>query len=100
MSSKGLIKGFRMLYYKHLMSVFFLITMFSAAAIGQVPLSIPNPGFESGATGWSNATVGDWEYYAPPEGTQYANRNPADGETAQLTGHIISAGETDRKSVV
>ena len=57
-------------------------------------IPITNPSFESGTTGWSGATVGSYEYYAPPDGTDYATRSSTAGYTTQLTGHTIAAGET------
>jgi hypothetical protein len=63
---------------------------------GGIGITIPitNPSFESGTTGWSGATTGSYEYYAAPDGTDYATRSASDGYTTQLTGHTIAAGET------
>ena len=59
---------------------------------GEIPLT--NPSFESGTTGWGNATVGTYEYYAAPDGADYATRSSTAGYATQLTGHTIAAGET------
>jgi len=58
------------------------------------PISITNPSFESGSTGWSGATTNNSEYYASPDGENYATRSGGSGYTSQLTGHTIAAGET------
>ena len=58
------------------------------------PITVTNPSFESGTTGWSSATTDNSEYYAAPDGTSYATRSGGSGYTTQLTDHTIAAGET------
>jgi len=37
-------------------------------------ITVVNPSFESGSTGWSGATTDHSEYYASPDGGNYATR--------------------------
>ena len=57
-------------------------------------ITVVNPSFESGTTGWSGITVDNSEEYSPVDGTYYATRSGGAGYTTQLTGHTIAAGET------
>ncbi|MHC4690451.1 MAG: GLUG motif-containing protein, partial [Planctomycetota bacterium] len=58
----------------------------------EIPLT--NPSFESGATGWSNITVDNSEFYSPVDGEYYSTRSGGSGYTSQLTNHTIAAAET------
>ena len=60
----------------------------------ELPITVVNPSFESGSTGWSGITTGSSEFYSPVDGTRYATRSGGSGYTTQLTGHTIAPGET------
>jgi len=69
-------------------SMGFLVSVLSADTI-----PVTNPSFESGTTGWTNATVDNSEFFAPVDGTYYATSDGGAAYTSQLTGHTIGAGE-------
>jgi len=64
------------------------------AAVSAKNITVVNPSFESGTTGWSGITTGNSEFYSPVDGFSYATRSGGSGYTTQLTGHTITAGET------
>ena len=66
---------------------------FFTGAVLADSITVVNPGFESGSTGWSGATTSNSEYYSPVDGTYYATRSGVAGYTSQLTGHTIGAGD-------
>ena len=70
-------------------SMGFLVSVLSADTI-----PVTNPSFESGTTGWTNATVDNSEFYAPVDGTYYATGTGGSSYTSQLTSHTIEAGQT------
>ena len=50
-----------------------LATLTTTAALADdVAIPLANPGFESGATGWTSATTGSSALHAPPDGSRYA----------------------------
>lgn len=59
----------------------------------KLAITVVNPSFESGSTGWSGATTSNSEYYSPVDGERYATRSGGSGYTTQLTNHTITAGE-------
>lgn len=56
-------------------------------------ISITNPSFENSTTGWSNGSTGDWEYFAPVEGTNYGKVNGG-SNISQVTNESIQSGKT------
>jgi hypothetical protein len=74
--------------------VVFVYIGFLASSVLAGPLTVVNPSFESGATGWSNISVDNSEFYAPVDGTYYATSSGGSSYTSQLTGHTIEAGQT------
>jgi hypothetical protein len=74
--------------------VMFISMEFLASAVLAGPITVVNPSFESGATGWTNATVDNSEFYAPVDGTYYATSAGGSNYTSQLTSHTIEAGQT------
>jgi hypothetical protein len=64
------------------------------AAVSAQEITVVNPSFESGTTGWSGITTGNSEFYSPVDGFSYATRTGGSGYTTQETGHTIAAGET------
>ena len=75
-----------------LLTLFVLMVLCAGAQSDTITLV--NPSFESGSTGWSGATTDNSEYYAAPDGIRYATCSGGSGYTTQLTGHTIEAGET------
>jgi len=65
-----------------------------AGSVSAGPIAVTNPSFESGTTGWTNATVDNSEFYAPVDGTYYATSTGGANYTSQLTSHTIEAGQT------
>lgn len=77
------------------LTILFVVMALCATAQSQTPITVTNPSFESGTTGWTDATVGSDVLYAAPDGSSYASRKGTrDGATTQLTGHTVLAGET------
>ena len=74
--------------------ILFVVLALCAPAQSDEPINVVNPSFESGTTGWSSATTDNSEYYASPDGENYATRSGSAGYTSQLTGQTIAAGET------
>jgi sucrose-6-phosphate hydrolase SacC (GH32 family) len=75
-------------------AILFLLPGYMNLSVYGEIIPIINPSFELGTTGWSGVTLGDYEYYAAPDGSHYAKRSANDGYTEQLTDHIIKPGET------
>ncbi len=65
-----------------------------SAVVSAKNINVVNPGFESGAAGWSNITTSNSEFYSPVDGSSYATRSGGSGYTTQLTGHTIAADQT------
>jgi len=74
--------------------VMFISIGFLTSVVLADTITVTNPSFESGTTGWSGATTSNSEFYSPVDGTVYATRSGGSGYTTQLTGHTIAAGET------
>ncbi len=73
--------------------VIVLLCLFPQA--GRASITITNPSFESGSTGWSGSiSTGNSEYYSPVDGTHYAKSTGGAGYTYQQTNHTIATGET------
>ncbi|MHC4552500.1 MAG: carbohydrate binding domain-containing protein, partial [Planctomycetota bacterium] len=75
-------------------AILFLLPGYMSLSVYGEIIPIINPSFELGTTGWNGVTLGDYEYYAAPDGGHYAKRSANDGYTEQLTDHIIKPGET------
>jgi hypothetical protein len=74
--------------------VVFVSMGFLTSSVLAGPITVTNPSFESGATGWSNISVDNSEFYAPVDGTYYATGSGGADYTSQLTSHTIEAGQT------
>ena len=73
--------------------VMFISIGFLTSVLMADTITVTNPSFESGTTGWSGATTSNSEFYSPVDGTRYATRSGGSGYTTQLTGHTIGAGD-------
>lgn len=58
-----------------------------------------NSSFELGTTEWNNLTIGNSEYYAPPDGDNYGMKTPESDYTYQETDQTIEAGKTYKLTV-
>lgn len=56
-------------------------------------ITVANPSFESGSTGWNDLVTGDSEYYAPVDGNHYAVSESGAGRMTQVTGTTIESGK-------
>ncbi|MHC4255531.1 MAG: family 43 glycosylhydrolase [Planctomycetota bacterium] len=74
--------------------ILFIVLALCAPAQSEGPINVVNPSFESGSAGWTGATTDNSEYYAAPDGENYATRSGGAGYTSQITGQTITAGET------
>jgi len=76
-----------------LMILFVVLALYAPTQGSELPITVVNPSFESGSTGWSGITTGSSEFYSPVDGTYYATSSGGSGYTTQLTDHTITAGE-------
>jgi len=77
-----------------ILAVVVLFCLFPQA--GGASITVTNPSFESGSTGWSgNISTGNSEYYSPVDGTHYATDPDVIGKTTaelQTESTFTSAG--------
>ena len=73
------------------MILFVVLALCAPTHGSELPITVVNPSFESGSTGWSGITTGSSEFYSPVDGTRYATSSGGAGYTTQLTGHTIES---------